>query len=690
MDEVFLKILNMSISAGWLVLAVLVLRLLLKKAPKWMRILLWAAVGVRLVLPFSLESSLSLMPSAQTVPGDIVYAMHPAIDSGVPIINAAVNPVLGSSLAATPQYSANPIQKLLFVAAILWVVGMVALTVFAFVSWLRIRLRVREAVREDGVWVCDRIPSPFILGVFFPRIYLPSDLSGKDREYVLAHERAHLRRGDHLWKPLGFVLLTVHWFNPLLWVGYWLLCRDIELACDEKVMAQLGEEAKKPYADALINCSVPRSLLTACPLAFGENGVKGRLKAILHYKKPAFWIVAVAIIACVAVGVCFLTDPAQPSRENPPATVLHDKTKPPMLTVFGPESSVQAVRLSFDWTYPLEDGKLGEVIGCGIHPTEAEGLPLLEVLPISYSHRKPTTVALEFERLPDRITVTCYTPEGEQVLQTEGVQAFDLLEGTYVYGILAEWEESGKSEYAFRGSYNLPQFGYIPSEIDLLRLNYPQYFDLPTYQGLDVYIWQMAEGSYSCGLLRGETMAHTKEEIWGLIQAPLSMPEMRLILSTYNIDRTQIRLHSIRMLHSSYWYEIDDAYKTQVENLFWGLDDWNVGMSMYFTEGTKFRLTITATDPPREATMYTGSQYAVVKCKENGELEKLATKPDLAWDLVAWIILPDGGYTQEGDLSIIYGELETGLYQLQKTVTREYADGRREERIYFCYFAITD
>ena len=689
MDEVFLTILNMSISAGWLVLAVLVLRLLLKKAPKWMRILLWAAVGVRLALPFSLESSLSLMPSAQTVPGDIVYAMHPAIDSGVPIINAAVNPVLGSSLAATPQFSMNPIQKLLFVAAILWVVGMVALTVFAFVSWLRIRLRVREAVREDGVWVCDRIPSPFILGVFFPHIYLPSDLSRENREYVLAHERAHLRRGDHLWKPLGFVLLTVHWFNPLLWVGYWLLCRDIELACDEKVMAQLGEEAKKPYADALINCSVPRSLLTACPLAFGENGVKGRLKAILHYKKPAFWIVAVAIIACVAVGVCFLTDPAQPPQENPPATVLHDKTKPPMLTVSGPESSVQAQRLSFDWTYPLEDGKLGEVTGCGIHPTEAEGLPLLEVLPISYSHRKPTTVALEFERLPDRITVTCYTPEGEQVLQTEGVQAFDLLEGTYVYGILAEWEESGKSEYAFRGSYNLPQFGYIPSETAKLRLQYPQYFDLPTDKGLEVYIWQMAAGSYSCALLPGRNLSYSTEEIMDLHKAPVTMAEMRTILSTYNIERSKIILMPVRMAYSSYYYVIDDAYRKSLEKQFWGADDWGLAMSMVYTEGTKFRLTITAT-PPTGATLYTGSQYAVVKCKENGELELLATKPDLAWDLVAWIILPDGGYTQEGDLSFVYDELEPGLYQLQKTVTCEYADGQRVERLCICYFAITD
>ena len=690
MDAVFFKMLNMSISATWVVLAVLLARLLLRKAPKWARALLWAAVGLRLVLPEIPVSDLSLIPSAQTIPADIVYAAQPAIQSGVPAINAVVNPVLGQSLAATPQYSMNPIQKLLVVGQLLWVLGMTAMAVYAFISWLRIRLRVRESVQERGVWLCDRIPAPFILGIFRPRIYLPSDLKAEDRPFVLAHERAHLSRKDHWWKPLGFALLTVHWFNPVLWIAYILLCRDIELACDERVMKTLGEAGKKPYAQALIDCAVKPSMLSVCPLAFGENSVKGRLKAILNYKKPAFWLITLAVVACLAVGVCFLTDPAQPPQENPPATVLHDKTKPPMLTVSGPESSVQAVRLSFDWTYPLEDGKMGNVTGCGIHPTEAEGLPLLEVLPIAYSYQRPTTVALEFERLPDRITVTCYTPEGEQVLQTEGVQAFDLLEGTYVYGIRAEWEESGKSEYAFRGSYNLPHFGYIPSEIAVLRLKYPQYFDLPTDKGLEVYIWQLAAGSYSCALLPGRNLSYTMEEIMDLHKAPTTMAEMRTILSTYDIERSKIILMPVRMPFSSYYYVIDDAYRNWLEKQILLPDDWGLDMSMVFTEGTKFRLTITATEPPTGATIYTGSQYAVVKCKGNGELEMLATKPDLAWDLVAWITLPDGGYTQEGDLSFVYDDLTPGTYQLHKRITCEYPNGQREERICICNFAITD
>ena len=691
MEQLFLKLLNMSISAGWLVLAVLLLRLVLHRAPKAFRVVLWGFVGLRLVLPFSIESPISLIPSTETIPADIGMAAQPAIHSGIPAVNQLVNPIFSGSLAPTPQYSANPLQILTAVAAQVWLLGVVVMALYSFISWAVIRRRVREAIREEGnVWLCDHIPSPFILGLFRPRIYLPASLAPEDRCYVLAHETAHLKRKDHWWKPLGFLLLALHWFNPLMWVAYLLLCRDIELACDEKVMKALGEAGKKPYAQALIDCSVKPSTLSACPLAFGENSVKGRLKAILSYKKPAFWLITLAVVACLAVGICFLTDPAQPPQENPPATELQDKTKPPKLTVSGPESAVQAQRLSFDWTYPLEDGKLGNVTGCGIHPTEAEGLPLLEVLPIAYSHRRPTTVALEFERLPDRITVTCYTPEGEQVLQTEGVQGFDLLEGTYVYGIRAEWDESGKCEYAFRGSYNLPQFGYIPSEIAVLRQKYPQYFDLPTDKGLEVYIWQMAAGSYSCALLPGRNLSYSTEEIMDLHKAPVTMAEMRTILSTYDIERSKIVLMPVRMAYSSYYYVIDDAYRKSLEKQFWGADDWGLSMSMVFTEGTKFRLTITATDPPREATMYTGSQYAVVKCKENGELEKLATKPDLAWDLVAWIILPDGGYTQEGDLSFVYDDLPPGTYQLQKTITCEYLNGSREERIYTCDFAIAD
>ncbi|MBR5615419.1 MAG: hypothetical protein IKW66_01230, partial [Clostridia bacterium] len=318
MDAVFLKLLNLSLTASWLCLAVLLVRLLLKKAPKAISCALWALVGLRLLFPFSIESMLSLIPSAEPLPEDILLSPTPTINSGIPIVNEVVNPVISGSLAPNPGDSVNPLQVITTVAGYVWVIGMVAMLVYMLVTYLRVRRKVTEAAKIEGnVYECDHINTPFILGVIRPRIYLPSSMSDSDRAFVIAHEKAHLRRLDHVWKPLGFLLLTVYWFNPLLWLGYILLCRDIELACDEKVIRELGTDIKKQYSEALINCSVPRRAISACPLAFGEVGVKGRIKSVLSYKKPAFWIILVAVVALIVTGVCFLTDPPAPENNNP-------------------------------------------------------------------------------------------------------------------------------------------------------------------------------------------------------------------------------------------------------------------------------------------------------------------------------------------------------------------------------------
>lgn len=310
MEAVFIKVLNMSISAGWLILAVMLLRLLLKKAPKWISVVLWGLVGLRLVFPFSLQSVLSLIPSAEVISPSIGYAQHPEINSGVSVIDNAVNPTLGTSLAATPMNSVNPMQIVLYLGGLVWVGGIVILLLYGLISYLRLRRKVTEAIPyEKNTWLCDQVKTPFILGVFRPRIYLPSGLNEKETAYVLAHERAHLKRKDHLWKPLGFLLLTVYWFNPLVWVAYILLCRDIEAACDEKVISDMAMAEKKAYANALVSCSMQRRLILACPLAFGEVGVKERVKGVLNYRKPAFWIIVAALIACAVIAVCFLTNP---------------------------------------------------------------------------------------------------------------------------------------------------------------------------------------------------------------------------------------------------------------------------------------------------------------------------------------------------------------------------------------------
>ncbi|MBQ8682957.1 MAG: M56 family metallopeptidase [Clostridia bacterium] len=310
----FMQLVNISITAGWLVLAVVLLRLLFRKAPKWVYCLLWGIVALRLLLSFSLESPMSMVPSKETLPVTNIYSPDPGVsdnphyhqvDSGVEVFDAVVSPIVN-------DVNPTAMRSNFSIFACVWLAGMAVMLTYTVVSYLRLHRRTREGVEwERGVWLCDRIDTPFILGIVKPRIFLPTTMGAEDKMYVLAHEKAHLRRGDHLWKPLGFALLTVYWYNPILWVAYILLCRDIELACDEKVIRQLGEESKAAYSDALINCSVPRHLVAACPLAFGEVGVKNRIKSVLNYKKPAFWVVVVAVIACIVLAVGFLTDPVE-------------------------------------------------------------------------------------------------------------------------------------------------------------------------------------------------------------------------------------------------------------------------------------------------------------------------------------------------------------------------------------------
>ena len=317
MSELFLKIINMNISASWLVLAVLILRLVLRKAPKWSRVLLWGIVAVRLLFPFSIESALSLIPSAQTIRPQIVTEVAPTIHSGIPAINSTVNPVISQSFAPAADASVTPLQIWIPVLAVVWMIGVCGLLAYTAVTYLRLRRKIATAVLlRDNIYQSEAVVSPFVLGVFRAKVYLPFQMDGKDMEHVIAHELAHIRRRDHWWKPLGFLLLSIHWFNPLMWFSYVLLCRDIELACDEKVIRELGNEERADYSEALLNCSISRRRIAACPIAFGEVGVKARVRSVLRYRKPAFWIVLLSVVACAAVAVCFLTNPVT-SVNNP-------------------------------------------------------------------------------------------------------------------------------------------------------------------------------------------------------------------------------------------------------------------------------------------------------------------------------------------------------------------------------------
>lgn len=310
MDDVFLKLVNLSISASWLILAVLVLRVVLKKAPKWVMPLLWGVVALRLVCLFSIESALSLIPSAETIPSEIVTETREPVLYEQATLDIVTNPTLPSAAEVPVGVSRQQAQVDFNIYSVLWLAGMAALLVHALVSAGKLKRKLATAILlRDNIYESEFVDSPFVFGVVKPNIYLPMHMDEGTAAYVIAHEHAHLARRDHWWKVLGYLVLALHWFNPLVWVAYILFCRDIELACDEKVVKGLDGAARADYSQALLSCAAPKRAVAACPLAFGEGNIKMRVKSALHYKKPAFWVAAAAVLAVVIVAVCFLTNP---------------------------------------------------------------------------------------------------------------------------------------------------------------------------------------------------------------------------------------------------------------------------------------------------------------------------------------------------------------------------------------------
>lgn len=324
MTDVFLKVLNMSLAAGLMIPAVMLVRLLLKKAPKWISVLLWAAVAVRLCVPFTLESRVSLVPSGEVVSPEIMTDPTPEIRTGISAVNSVVNPLITESFSPSPGDSVNPLGVILPLEALIWASGAAAMLLYALLSRVLLGRRMKTAVRlGDRVFQSERVDSPFVLGMFRPRIYVPFGMEGEALEFVIAHERSHISRGDHVWKPLGWLVLSFHWFNPLVWAAYALFCRDIELACDERVISKMEPRERADYSEALLGISAKRALITACPLAFGEVGVKSRVRSVLSYKKPGFWVIVGALVICVGVAVFFWTE--RPGNvEHSPKTPLSE------------------------------------------------------------------------------------------------------------------------------------------------------------------------------------------------------------------------------------------------------------------------------------------------------------------------------------------------------------------------------
>ena len=454
LDVVFSLVLTMSLSASWIAAAVLVLRLCLKRAPKWVNVLLWGIVAVRLVLPVSIESPLSLLPRTEAILP--AAAAQPIQAGAAPAVGGAAAIASGAAMRSQPAWTT--------ILAWVWLAGIAVLLLYTWISTQRLRRKVREAVRLQGnIYETEHIDSPFVLGVLRPRIYLPYHMDSRDREQVIAHEQAHLRRGDHVWKPLGFLLLTIHWFNPLLWLSYVLLCRDIELACDEKVIKNLSCGQRADYMQALVTCSVNRRRIAACPLAFGEIGVKERVKSVMNYKKPTFWIILAAVIACIVLAVCFLTDPVASKTEQPSDPAVSDTEATPDPADTAPEEPAQpteqddnlsaeqeAMKDELSAAEEADNSVLDELIGKAVLDHYADAVQPGQI------HVESHVVLAEDRRGTE--TVTVYLLVLQEIYSTDGE------------------------------SLTLENGSYIPTAIT---------FSLSTSSGAVTEYWEPSDGSYS-------------------------------------------------------------------------------------------------------------------------------------------------------------------------------------------------
>lgn len=509
MSELFLKIVNMSISASWVVVAVLALRFCLKKAPKWVNVLLWGIVAARMVFPFSIESVLSLIPSAETISPTIMMEQSPSVQTGVPALNHVINPVISGSFTPAPGASANPLQIWIPVLAGIWLFGIVALFLYSAVSYWRLRRKVCEAViLRDNIYQSENVCSPFVLGIIRPKIYLPYHMDSREVGHVIAHEQTHICRKDHWWKPLGFLLLTIHWFNPLMWLSYVLLCRDIELACDEKVIGKMGNAQRADYTQALVACSVDRRLIAACPLAFGEIGVKERVKSVMNYKKPAFWIVLASVIVCAVIAVCFLTNP------------------------IGFQFDVSANTIVSANHFDMRNAD---------DPVSTEMTPAqISELNSRLAGVKNCKRSDKYAGLTPGYQISAQMQDGSYIR----ISGYSLSDNTMV-----DIEQNGKryavsdrefQEYLSR----ICAGGDVSAAFDLqpLRAQYPEYFDLDASAGLDVYVWQMAPDSYYFGLLphAASPRDSTAQELLALRGA--SSEQMRYILAAYALDPDDIHV----------------------------------------------------------------------------------------------------------------------------------------------------
>lgn len=590
MNDLFLTLVNMSITATWAVLAFTILRPLLKKVPKWVNCLLWGVVGLRLCLPFSFESALSLIPSSETIPTNITISSNPQIDTGVDIVNNVVNPVISNAVAPYPSYSVNPLMVVVGIASYIWVVGLILMVLYSFVSFLILKKKVSASVLyKDNIYYCDDIETPFILGIIKPKIYVPSGLNEQDLEFVLEHEKSHLKRKDHIIKPISFLILSVYWFNPAIWLWYIFLCRDIESACDEKVIKNYNTDSKKLYSTALLNCSVNRRMIMACPVAFGEVGVKGRIKSVLNYKKPAFWVVLVAVILSFVLAICFVSNPVNDKVNK----ILNEdgyevfSAKEQNISIFFGSRNLTDKMFEKDGVYKVRSRDI--INDCVIFRFK-------EV----HSHDDMFTLTFDvtYDDVPDDGTIYVVSanqfegglelgeeikvsdPFGGEVGNGGPYSSYCHSKGPgyeFCFDVPKAWFENRRNNKIVvnfnalavvyeksKPKDNSSSIGIIggadgptsiivsdendEKEIESLQEKYPHFFGLDAEEGVTVYVTKLSQDNFECYLtsrsIDPQRIMHFNKFA--------SIEEMKLILSTYNIPDVEITVEPFQHLLSSY------------------------------------------------------------------------------------------------------------------------------------------
>ncbi len=593
MTDIFLDLFNMSITAGYLVLAVIVTRLLLKKAPKWINCLLWVLVGIRLVCPFSFESALSLVPSSQTISVNTESVGRPfTIQTGVPIVDTGINNYMGDKYYEGVTVPTNTFANLTSVLSVIWLVGLIGLLVYGLVSYIRLRKKVGPSLLfKEKIYFCDNIDTPFILGIFRPKIYVPSGIGEEQLNYIIMHEKAHLKRKDHFWKPLAFVILSVYWFNPAIWVAYILLCRDIESACDEKVIKNMDNAEKKSYSETLVSCSVQRRMVMTCPVAFGEVGVKQRIKSVLNYKKPAFWVIILSFILFAVVAVCFISNPVNDKvnrivNEDGYEVLSANET----IVSFTFNSEVIKPEMTKDGVYKVKDRDiLMDCVAFNVKETQSRDSEFIFTFDVTYENIPDEGViyvldANGFEGgldLGDEIKVS--DPFGDVIADTPGsYTSYCHSKGPgyeFCFSVPKVWFENkadnkivvdlevleivyekrkSSSSLGIIGGADGPTaiiVGNANSEKELKKLKekYPHFFGLDTQEGVTVYVTKTSRDNYECYISSNKNPAELQKVL--KFNQFASIGEMKTILSHYDLESKNVTVKPFQHMLSNYLWE---------------------------------------------------------------------------------------------------------------------------------------